>query len=487
MKKLNFWNNRRFKHGSMATVLTIGFVVVVVVINVIASLLLDRFPVNVDLTSDQIYQMTDESVEYVKGIDTDVDIYVCISESDLVSLASQSVYYKQAYEMIENYGRQNSRIHIEYVDLMEEPEFAQQYSAYDVENYSIIVESDKRIRVTSLTDLFDQQTDSSTGSTTISSKAEQVLTSAVMYVTDEEVMQAIVLTGHSESSVSGFTSLLTANNYEVTQQNVTTEELNQDAAIAVIYAPTTDYSNEELQKLDTFLDNDGDFGKTLVYIASVNQPELPNLEAFLSEWGVEIGDGVLYETNTANAYGSGFIMGLDYTAEDYTTDLRQPDLPFIGYNSRPLSALWEEDSNRSTQVLLSTPETAILVPFDADENFDISAQEQSAYPVAILGQRTRYEGTDPLTSNVLVFGGETMFDESITSSANYNNNEYTVGLVNRLAGKEDALSIVSVSFDTETLTISQAQYNTLGVIFMFVLPIACVVIGIVIWILRRNK
>ncbi|WP_077533451.1 GldG family protein [Massiliimalia massiliensis] len=487
MKKLNILKSRRFKHGSMATILTVGFIVVVVVINIIASLLLNRFPVNIDLTEDNIYQLTDESVDYVKKLDSDVNIYVCVSESDFVNAASSSVYYKQAYEIINNYAKQNSHIKVQFVDLLEEPEFAQKFSSYDVQQSSIVVESDKRVKVTTITDLFDQQQNSSTGTTTISSKAEQVMTSAIMYVTDNEVMQASILTGHSETDVAGFTSLLTSNNYEVAQQNITTEELNQDASLLVIYAPTTDYSEAELKKLDAFLDNDGKFGKSLVYIASYEQPELPNLEAFLGEWGIEIGEGLVYETNTSNVYGQNFMMGLEYTKEDYVTDLRQPDLPFIGAYNRPLSLKWEESSNRTASVLLSAPATSILVPYEPGEDFDPNAQEQSSYAVAAVGTRTRYEGTDAITSNVLVFGGQTMFDSSFTSSANYNNNEYTVNLVNKLVGKEDTLNIVSVSFDEESLTITQSQFTTISVLFMFVLPVICVIVGIVIFVLRRNK
>ncbi|SCG99822.1 gliding-associated putative ABC transporter substrate-binding component GldG [uncultured Ruminococcus sp.] len=488
MKKLKILNSRRFKHGSMATILTVGFIALVIVINVIANLLLARFPVNIDLTEDNIYQLTQESIDYAKNVKTDVDIYVCADHSTLESIASSTVYYKQAMEIIEAYEKQNSHINVEYVNLLEEPEFANEYAGYNVSEYSIIVKSDKRVKViASLTDLLDQQYDSQ-GNTKISSKAEQVMTSALMYVTDEEVLKASLLTGHSETDISGFTSLLNSNNYEVTEQNITTEELDPEASMAVIYAPTTDYTNEELKKLDAFLDNDGKFGKTLIYIASVNQPDLPNLEEFLGEWGIEIGDGLAYETNTKNVYGQqGYIMGLDYTDTDYTADLRQPDLPFLSYYTRPLSAKWEEYSNATTKVLLSTPETSIVVPLNPDEDFDVNSQPQESHPVAILGQRTRYEGTDPTSSNVLVFGGDTMFNAQVLASANYNNNEYTVNLVNKLMGKEDSLNIVSVSFDQEALSITQSQYMTFSIVFMFALPIVCVIVGIVIWVVRRHK
>lgn len=80
-----------------------------------------------------------------------------------------------------------------------------------------------------------------------------------------------------------------------------------------------------------------------------------------------------------------------------------------------------------------------------------------------------------------------MFNAQVLASANYNNNEYTVNLVNKLMGKEDSLNIVSVSFDQEALSITQSQYMTFSIVFMFALPIVCVIVGIVIWVVRRHK
>jgi len=53
-------------------------------VNIIASLILDRLPVAADLTSDKIYQLSEESVEFAKSIDMPVQIIVCKDKEDLV-------------------------------------------------------------------------------------------------------------------------------------------------------------------------------------------------------------------------------------------------------------------------------------------------------------------------------------------------------------------------------------------------------------------
>ncbi|MGI5959602.1 MAG: Gldg family protein [Massiliimalia sp.] len=487
-------SNRRFRYGSMATVLTVVFIVGVVLVNVIASLVLDRFPVNVDLTSDHIFQLTDESIDYVKNLEEEINITVCSEEDSLKNATvGTSAIGNQSVEIINNYAKYNKNIHVEYVDLLKNPSISRDYAEYgDIDEYSVIISSDKRTKVVSINDFIDAYTNQQTQQTTYQSKAEQVMTSAIMYVSDNEVMSVSVLTGHSELGCEGFTSLLTDNNYEVTEQNIVTEEINPDAKMAVIYAPTTDYSAEELQKLDTFLDNNGDFSKNLIYIASPQQPDLPNLEGFLAEWGISVDDSLVVETDGKNIYsstGSGLLFGSEYgeTDPDYTADLRQPDLPFLVYQARPVNALFDASGNRTTSVLLQSKDSSIAVPLDADASFDMDSAEKQSYGIAVMGQRTRYEGTDPFTSSVVVFGSLDLFNEQFISNAQYNNNEYTVNLMNQICGKENNVNISSVSFDADQLNVTAAQAMVLMVIFLYVLPIAMIVVGVVVWLRRRNK
>ena len=65
MNKPKFLSSRRFKHGTMATVITIVVVAVVVLVNVVAGLLLGLFPSSLDLTDNNRFQLGEESIEYV--------------------------------------------------------------------------------------------------------------------------------------------------------------------------------------------------------------------------------------------------------------------------------------------------------------------------------------------------------------------------------------------------------------------------------------
>ena len=160
----------------------------------------------------------------------------------------------------------------------------------------ILLECGNKVQVVKTSDLFNLQNDSSTGYTYIkSSRTDEAITSAIMNVTSDYTPKVAILSAHSSFDAGAFSSLLSQNNFEVVTQDLLLEDIDPEAAAVVLFAPSEDLDEAQLDKLDAFLDNDGQKGKTLLYFAAANQPQLPNLEAFLSEWGIVMEDATVYE------------------------------------------------------------------------------------------------------------------------------------------------------------------------------------------------
>lgn len=476
--------SKRVKSAVLSALVTAVFLVVVVLFNVVFSLVLDRLP-SVDLTSNNIYQLSEDSIRAIEPLEQEVEIIVCYSEEDLRS----TQYGKQTHEILKGYERHNSGITVRFADLLKEPDISAQYADYGVTNGSIIIRSAKRVRLVSLNDCIETEMDYSNYSYIYKSRAEQVLTSGILYVTEDSVMKASILTGHSEAGCEDIINYLNENNYMVTEQNIATERIDPEAEIAFLFAPTTDYSPQELEELDRFLDNDGMFGKTLIYIASRNQPVLPALESFLSEWGIGVGNSLVVETNSANIYDQqGFMFGAVYGegAEPYLETVRNSSLPVLGYYSRPLTVLWEEKDNRTAQYLIRTDDSCVLYSL-AEARLDISESgETSGYGIAVIGDRLKYIGTEAKRSYVAAFGSNVMFSSSEIVSSNFGNRDFMVELINTLAGKQNGISIPSVSFDYEKLNFSRSDYTTISAVFGALLPGIVFIAGIVVWLRRRR-
>ena len=89
-KKKKF--SRRLRYGGFATLMIAVFVVVVVIINVIASVLVDKYSLTLDLTSSQVFDLSEETQPYVESIQMPVKITVLAKESDMLN-------YKQNWKL----------------------------------------------------------------------------------------------------------------------------------------------------------------------------------------------------------------------------------------------------------------------------------------------------------------------------------------------------------------------------------------------------
>ena len=148
----------RFRHGSMATVMTVVFFVFVVLLNVIIMKLADRYAfLTIDLTEDQRYTLTDATMELLENVNETVEIDILATEEQCSNEASELVstdYYGQipvAHEIIKRYAQSNKNITINYVDLSKTPAYILQFPEYSnvLDYYSIVVKSTRRTRVTS--------------------------------------------------------------------------------------------------------------------------------------------------------------------------------------------------------------------------------------------------------------------------------------------------------------------------------------------------
>ncbi len=473
--------SRRLRHGTMATVLSVCFVAAVVLVNVIVSILVERYPLSVDLTSNKIFELSDESIDYVSNLDKDINVYVLATKEDF---SGNNQYYQQADTVINKYALYSDHIKISYIDLYSDVDFAARFPDEKLTYGQILLECDGRHQTLSAYDLFD--VDEQYGSIQ-SSTTEQAMTSAIMNLTDSNPISVVFLEGfgsNQRTDSSNLESILVNNGYLVSSINFLSEELPEDADAVVLCSPTSDLTGELADKLALWLENDGKFGRTMLYFADGSQPSLPVLEGVLNEWGIGVESGFLAETNSSHVYNSYTYLLGEYAQNDFVDS---SDKPVLFPNAKALTALWDVQSNRYTHVLLNTYDTAVIVPEDADENWQLTDGEQGAYPLAILGQRLTYEGTTALNSYVAAFGSMDMTNTAFTGMSAVSNGEYVVDLLNSLTGKEEGITIVGKKLGTETLGISEQQANVLGGLFQYGLPLTVIIIGVVVWVRRRNR
>lgn len=485
-----FMKSRKARHGTVAMAITALVIVMVIVLNIIIGLLVNRFPdLELDLTSNSSFALQDDTIDYVSHLDSDVTVYI-LMEKD--KFESQGTYFVQAQKMLNKMvSKSNGKMKVKYVDLTSNPSFTSDYPNVDWQSSSanniVLVESGKQYKVLTLADCFeyDEQTYNYYGSYSFTgTKIEQAVITAILNVTTNDKVVVDMIKGNNEQDYSSLKTLLENNAYQVNEVSLATGDFDKDAKIAIMYAPSVDLDEKIVEKLSTWLSNDGKYGRSLIYVPTADMGEMPNLDDFLKEWGMSIDRGYVFETDETALVNASSPYAFTVNYGDYYTDnLKNSKIPVVVSEAHPVNITDENTAH----ALLTTSDKAGVLPIDADKDWN--------YKDAITGdgENVAAEGVmsneDKNSSRVIVFGSYIMFSDTIMQYNSFNNSAYFMNVVNTIADKEDVgITIESKSIDNTELGITDvATQNTMLVVFVIVIPIAILVAGFVLWLRRRNR
>lgn len=514
-----------FKHGAYAVAFTAIVIVAVIIVNVLVSALGQRFPLTLDITTDKDYSVSPDNLDYIRDVERPVTITVCSTEGDYATYMAQYIsyyygaedetdgkYFTQALTLLDAYSKHNSNIEIVYAD-PQSPEFAdvQARVASDASlGYgSLLVESTfeldgkevYRSKVLGFEDLYEL-TDTTGGYASYygygyvisGSKVESAVTSAIHSVTSDKTTEVVYLSGNmEEGALDTLNATLLDNNCNVTAiDNLVGKEIPAETEIVIIAAPTSDFSAEELGKLDAYLDNDGKRGKTLLFFGSNTSPDLPNLYDFLSEWGIEVARGTLAETNANNYVQEPTTIGLQNLGTDFTKSVNSLSRMYVSSGNLPMQIGFESQGNRVTTELLASSETVVVRPVGADEDWTTDGLPTGKYSTAILSTDTLYEEDfSEIKSYVAAFSSVNFISDYWTQfTGRVGNMELVLSLTNTLSGRDAD----TVTFTNKTITVESFADQVTGtavltiyIVFLAIVPLVLIVTGVVIFIRRRNR
>ncbi|MCU0520804.1 MAG: GldG family protein [Anaerolineae bacterium] len=478
---------QRRRRGPLLVVLVGLIIAATFLVNLVMLQIAERVSLTIDLTANAAYKVGDETKALLRGLDRDVAIFVLSTPDGF----SGSSYLIQAQRILEQYPRASSRVSLSYIDYVFDPSFASRYPNLTLSQGNVLVTSGDRVKQIELADLFNY-TYTESGSLTIqSSRAEEALSSAVLYVTSADQVRVAVLTGNGMANMDAFTRLLADNAFEVIPVNLTTDELDSTFDLALLLGPRIDLSDDALRKLDAFLYNEGTYGKTLLYTADVAQESLPNLELFLKEWGIAIGDGVVFETKAERTYQyQPYYPVTEYVDQVYRDRLVDPNAPVLMPLARPVELVFETRGPNQNEILLQYAETAGVRPADATESFTVEQAERWGPMPALVLSSKRIYGTTGVTqarSNLIVSASTAMLDTYSIENTSLSNSRYLLNLLNGLLERSDVIAIQPKSLAGNTLAIRTTQASALGIVLAGVVPLAILAAGLGIWLTRRYQ
>ena len=459
-----------------------GMIVVMCAICVVVNLVLTALPAkytSIDCSATKLYSLTGDTKDRVSKLDEDITIYV---------LNSKKSKDAKIDETINRYKDFSSHIKVKYVDPATSPKFYQDYTDTTPTTNSLIIESKNRSKVIDYNDIYEYDSSSyyygyQSQSSITGYDAEGQITSAIEYVTmDADELPVIYqITGHNETEIgSNFQSVVSKANANLKSLELFNEEkVPEDATAIIINSPTVDFNEEDAQKVIDYL-NGG--GKAMIVGCYAYNDELTNFNKILAAYNVSFKTGVVAENDSSKYYQNPLYLLPTVETTDYTSDATDGYVFLAG----SCAINYPEDTDDVTYTkLLSTSDSAVLKK-DWKNITTSKAEDADENGPFTTGLAVNDSSTG---ASIVVFGTPYVVDDSYDNAVSGNNADMFKDVITSMTGNvELASSVIPVKdYTLSNITINTLQAVVTGLIIMIAVPILLIIIGIVVWVMRRKK
>lgn len=494
----DYFKSNKFRHGSISTAFTAGFIAVVVLVNLLVGILGQRFPsVNLDLTKNGSNSLTAAGIKVVDKVGLATKIYVCGTKQQVDNdqiAADQGLKYSQVGRILSKIAERNPKITVEYVDLDKDPTFAAEYQSDSIALGDVIVKTEKRYRVLTYSDLFNIQYSQDYSSSQVYSNVEGSLVSALNAVISNKLPVVAFDTGHSEKQdMTAFKKLLNNNSFETKDFSLMTDQIPDNAQMVVLSEPTKDYTDDEIKKLSDFLGSTTLAGdRSLMATFAPSQAQMPKLATFLQEWGIQVPASVIVESDQSKFISSNPANILS----DIQSNLQlkpgsgggQPNYGyFVTPQASPINLLFETKGGKTTYSLAKSSDSCYLVDNSTKSTDNLP---KKASNTAALTQESVKNGDKTYNASVIAIGSSALFTDGIVNSGTFGNGTYMVDLAKYATGTSDSSSEVQITakpMNATDITATAQVSSILGLgVFMLLIPLIIVVLGIWVYHKRRH-
>lgn len=467
---VDFFKRRQSRYGALATVSVLVALGIVVAVNYLSTRQNKRW----DLTANKQNSLSEQTVKVLQSLESPLKFTVFDRQTDLDRFRAR----------IDEYAYQSSNVTAEYIDPDTRPVEAKEYA---IEQYGTVVVEYMGRRERALSD------------------SEQDLTNAVIKVMSGMERNVYFVQGHGEKDptrterdgYSAVADTLKRDNYKVEALVLAQQrDVPADATAVIVAGPTSDLLPEELDALRRYLAR---AGKVMVMIDPVLEQgrPMPNLEAFVREWGIIMGNNVVVDVSGATNEPS-LAVAANYPAHPITDRFvtltlyplsRAVEVSTGGDGGRVAQPLVETGARSWAETNLATLSTGTGVSMNADQGDKpgpVTLAAASSAPVTDAAAPAAAPG-DPDApkpeSRIVVFGDSDFASNAYGGVAG--NPNLFANAVNWLAQQENLIAIRPKDTTDRRVAMTARQQQGILLISIFVVPALIFGAGIWTWWRRR--
>ncbi len=474
---LHSFSTRNFHVGIYSVLATIGVIAIAVIINLLAAKLPSTMT-QLDCTANQLYSVSQETKLMTEDLSQDVTIYL-LAQSDNIDSTLEA--------LLDRYRALSDHIQTDVIDPVANPTFAEQYTDETIRENSLLVVSGNKSQYIDYYDIYATNYDSyySTGSVTYDFDGEGLITSAINYVTSDNLTKVYMLTGHGESSLStDFSTAVSRQNIEIAELNLLTEEsVPEDCQCLMILGPTSDISTEELKKIQSYLSSGGN----LMLLTDETEEQTENLSTLMASYGVASEPGLVLEGDSNySVYGYNYYLLPEIMSHTITSPLSSSGYYVLVPFAQGLYETGTQPDSVSITPLLATSEQAYI----KSEGMDMQTTSQEDGDKTgqyYLGLAITNQIDDDTQSQIVWFSSSMLLDDGANEMVAGGNQDLFLNSLKWMCGETDAITIHTKSLSSELLTVTAADANRWALILVILLPVAFLSTSFAITIRRKRR
>jgi ABC-type uncharacterized transport system involved in gliding motility auxiliary subunit len=472
-----FYKGRGARYGTLSLVSIAVFLGILVAVNYLGSRQNKRW----DLTANQVFSLSDQTVKILRELKEPITITV-------FDVTERQDLHR---DRLQEFQYHTNQLKVDFVDPNREPTRTTNAKVEAVP--TILVEHKGRTE-------------------RVQSSNEQDLTNALIKAVTGRERKVYFTQGHGEKDLnsserngySGLTESLKQDNFTYDSIVLITQKaVPDDATVLVIAGPTTDFFPPEIEALNAYVAKGG---KVLVMLdppakAGADQPLLAK---FLADWGITAGNDVVLD-----ASGIGQFMGTDasvpvvaqYPSHAITQGMRE----LTAYPmARSMTPAQGGANNRTAEPLLSTTPQSWAeadlasiasesgqVAFEAekgDKQGPITLAAAVSAPATVTppsGNTTPPAPDDaPKPESRIVAIGDSDFVSNFAARVP-GNRDFFLNTLNWLSQQENLIAVRPRLPQDHQLALTADQMNRMMLLSLFIIPGLVFATGVYTWWRRR--
>ena len=469
-------SKKHIKNGSYSMAMAAIFIVIIVVINMIVGAIPSKYS-QIDVSSSKLYTIGDETKKVLKALDKDVTIYQIAqsgSEDDTIS------------NLLKRYEDESKHIKVEVKDPVVNPKFASEYTTDDLAANSLIVVCGDRNKVISYNDMYSTSVDYNTWQqTTTGFDGEGQITSAIGYVTSEDLPIMYTLSGHGEKDLdSSFKEDIQKANIDIKELNLLTEgKVPDDADCLMIVSPTSDISEDEKTKILDYLEAGG---KAMIF-SDYTQDDLPNFDAVLANYGVKRAEGIVFEGDSQH-YG----MQMPYylVPAVNSTDASSETASAGSYVLAPYAqGIQKTDDVRDTVTIDSILTTSDQAYSKTNmQSSQIEKEDGDVDGPFDLGVAITEKLDDDKETQIVYYSTANLMESQVNQMVSGGNEKLLLESLSWMTSTDESssVSISSKSLQSASLTVTDYDAAFWKICTIGLIPGVFLVAGFLMWLRRRK-